>query len=320
MTTLTFNPFGTSTSVNTSVDAELLSENKSTQHTTLNYCQIVSPPNQSLEKTAKHKDPWGLFISIEQADAVGFTPNKNWTQTTVEFNPDKPIAVDGYISRIVSLCFLRRSQIEVEKATDNGWTYLGLAYKKGSITEEGKLGNSDYKLYRFRTRNIVLIMDYETKTPLHTLPLSLGFARGVGAGVGAALNDFYRQTDAALAKAAGVKPTSYNGLVHALSIFNFVLTPTKNEGKAPFIAPSMYLVPPSEKINGSSVINQGGRSVELKTVPLSSLFIDKKSETGETISSFYDCFEYFESREPEQEKEAIEVVDSLPSDLDNLPF
>ena len=67
----------------------------------------------------------------------------------------------------------RSAAIEVQEKMNNGWKYVGEAYRKGKLTKYGELASKDREYYRLRTRYLLLFLD-ENNSPLHHIPRSIG--------------------------------------------------------------------------------------------------------------------------------------------------
>ncbi len=149
------------------------------------YAQIHNPDNLSLSQIKQFNIPWGLFIATEQAELVELRVPDHFTSTRLVFDQDTPQQreVDGFLTQHLRLSLIHRSNIEVQEKTENGWQYLGEAYKKGKLTIYGELANRQRENYRLRTRYLILVLDNNNE-PLHRIPLRLGLGAGTGGSIG----------------------------------------------------------------------------------------------------------------------------------------
>ncbi len=289
------------TTVNDSLIAEFKGK-KANSKQKLNFIQLASPPNTSLKEIERNKFAWGVFLPLEQAEAIGFKPNKDYQLTNFTFglarNEDKE--VPGYLTRHLRLSFIKRSEPEIEERTDKGWKYLGKAYSNGELTKYGQLAEKDKKQYRMRTRNLILLLDKDN-SPLHVLPLSFGFSRGIGGSVSNALSDFYSQCDSVIAELSkDLEGTQYNDLIHSRCVFDVEFKLHKNTN-APFFVPAKYLVPTLQETGIEVIKTQSERQVTTVTELFQNLYISENSETGQTINSLFEAFESFSTRTTEIE-------------------
>jgi len=254
-------------------DTEIVESNK------LPYCQIQNPPNISLSQIEKMNSPWGWFIPSEQAEQAEFNLPDYWTPTRLSFGEDTPNPrhIDGFLTRKIKVVVLHQSNIEVQEKADNGWRYIGLAYKSGQLTPEGQLAEDERLNYRKRTRYLLFFLNDKNEL-LHPEPIKIGMNAGVGAAFNGELKEFRTEIEAIFFAQRGEKQQQLSTRAHSLTIFDAEFGLHKTEGKSPYIYPCIRSTP-----DKSNTITRRERQVELKHLPLEQLVILGKSDTGKII-------------------------------------
>ncbi len=254
------------------------------------YCQVQNPENLSLSKIEQFNIPWGIFIPTDQAELVDLTVPDHFTPTHLVFDQDKPNQreVDGFLTQHIRFSLIHRSNIEVQEKTDNGWQYVGKAYRKGKITKYGQLANKDRESYRLRTRYLLLFLD-ENNEPLHRVPLRLGLGAGTGGSLGEEIKVFRGEIERIFFKLRQQPQKALSDRAHALTVLDIKLGVQKGDGKAPFVCPVQRLAPAIDQVGKEKVAERrGDRSVKLLGTAIQSLMIPKSSETGQLILSLWD--------------------------------
>ncbi len=262
------------------------------------YAQIHNPDNLSLSQIKQFNIPWGLFIATEQAELVELTVPDHFTPTSLVFDQDTPQQreVDGFLTQHLRFSLIHRSNIEVQEKTENGWQYLGEAYKKGKLTIYGELANRQRENYRLRTRYLLLLLD-DNNEPLHRIPLRLGLGAGTGGSIGEEVKVFRGEIERVFFKLRGQSQKALSDRAHALTVLDIQLGVHKGDGKAPFVCPAVRLAPAVDLVGVEKVVERrGDRTVKLVGTPIQDLMLPKSSETGQLILSLWDEYQDFPTK------------------------
>ena len=273
-------------------------DNEITASESIPYCQVANPDNLSLSQIKQFNIPWGLFIATEQAELVELRVPDHFTSTRLVFDQDTPQQreVDGFLTQHIRFSLIHRSNIEVQEKTENGWQYLGEAYKKGKLTMYGELANRQRENYRLRTRYLILFLD-DNNEPLHRIPLRLGLGAGTGGSIGEEVKVFRGEIERVFFKLRGQPQKALSDKAHALTVLDIQLGVHKGDGKAPFVCPAVRLAPAVEQVGTEKVVERrGDRSVKLVGSPIESLMLPKSSQTGQLILSLWDEYKDFPTK------------------------
>ena len=262
------------------------------------HCQVVNPDNVTEAQMKKLGGAtYGLFISQEQAELVGFTPDDRWESETLSFGTDETVEIEGHLTTTMDLVVLHRSNLEVQEKTDKGWRFAGLAYEGGLKTEIGLTAEGDRENYRRIVRYLVMFLNADGQF-MHESPLQLTAKGGFGGSFGSCLRDFYKEADQAYIKEsrkAGhkVKGGRLNRYAQAFLRFAAELGyQPKQADASPFAVVNSRIA-----VNGeaglSKEIKMNDRVVTLTTVTLPMIMIPKSSEMGQVITGFYEEHEGF---------------------------
>ncbi len=262
------------------------------------YCQIHNPDNLSLSQIKQFNIPWGVFIPNEQAELVELRVPDHFTPTSLVFDQDKPTErhIDGFLTQHIRFSLIHRSNIEVQEKTDNGWQYVGMAYRKGKLTRYGEFTHQNRDSYRLRTRYLILFLD-DNNEPLHHIPLRLGLGAGTGGSLGEEIKVFRGEIERVFFKLRQQPQKALSDKAHALTVVDINLGVHKGDGKAPFVCPSLRLAPAIDQVGVEKVVDRkGDRSVKLVGTPIQDLMLPKSSETGQLILSLWDEYKDFPTK------------------------
>jgi hypothetical protein len=277
----------------------VLEGQESKEREKLPHAQVATPRTVLIEDVREHS--WGFFIPKEQAEVACFEPDDNWNETVIVI-PSQPInkKIDGYIATKLRMVFIYRSGIEIQKRSFDGtsWDFLGEGYLKGKKTEACLLADKDTsnpKIYRYRTRNIVLFLD-ENNQPLSTSPFTLGFGKGVGVTVTTAYKDFIKRMDFVIARASGRKATRFKNDIHARYVFEVELGLHQNNGQNLFVVPKTNSIPTSnpQEIGLTQSLISYGRSCSTRAVNYLDLFLGAKETDQEALDIVQDTLEIYQ--------------------------
>ena len=272
-------------------------DNELTAVTTIPWLQVINHPKLSAEKAQRLGEPWGIFLSAENAEAVNFTANDDWEFTEVEFKPGTKNA--GLISRSIRAVFVHRSGLEVQARGESGrWEFLDLAYRGGKITPSGEHARDNREDYRKVTRSLLYLLGQDNK-PLHTSPLQFTTRGAFGAALGVDLGNHYAQFENVFFKSQGrpVKAINASGrsrIVYAASLgVDFAGFEAKGLNPAIYMAARQCAVTKPENLVSKDVQDCMGRDQLLQGVMLSTLFIPSSSEFGQQLANDFALYESF---------------------------
>ncbi len=262
------------------------------------YAQIQNPKNLSLSEIKQYNVPWGIFIPTDQAELVDLTVPDHFIPTRLVFDQDTPQQreIDGFLTQHIRFVLIHRSAtIEVQEKMNNGWKYIGEAYRKGKLTKYGELASKDREYYRLRTRFLFLFLD-ENNEPLHHIPLRLGLGAGTGGSLSEEIRVFRSEIERVFFKLRKQPQKALSDRGHALTVLDIKLGVHKGEGKSPFVCPLERLAPAIDKIGVEKVVERRERKVKLVGTPIESLMIPKSSETGQLILSLWEQYQDFPTK------------------------
>ena len=262
------------------------------------YCQVQNPKNLSLSEIRQYNVPWGIFVPTDQAEFVELATLDYFTPTRLIFDQDTPQQreIDGFLTQHIRFVLIHRSAaIEVQEKMNNGWKYVGEAYRKGKITKYGELASQDREYYRLRTRYLLLFLD-ENNKPLHHIPLRLGLGAGTGGSISEEIKVFRGEIERVFFKLRQHPQKALSDRAHALTVLDIKLGVHKGDGKAPFVCPVERLAPAIEQVGVEKVVERRERKVKLVGRPIESLMIPKSSETGQLILSLWEQYQDFPTK------------------------
>lgn len=284
---------------------------------TLAHCQVINPPNLPVSQLDKIKPPYGFFIPLDKAEEVGFYPTANWQLTEVEFGEGKKSAtVQGYLSTKCRMVILHRSPIEVEGLdAEDRYYYLGVAYKRGQITEVGQQAKTSVKvgtksMFRTRTRMLVFFLDEENNL-LHNSPLKLTSRGGFGGSFGNELRQYYEEVNKVFSKLKKKSGMQLSPAALARVAVDISLGYHKGEGKAPFACVKSRLAPAIDQVGMVKMAERRDYEVQLTGVPIESLLISGSTDSGKALIQAYKDYETFALPNAGN---ADKVIESEPED------
>ncbi len=262
------------------------------------FCQVQNPKNLSLSEIRQYNVPWGIFVPTDQAELVELATLDDFTPTHLVFDQDTPQQreIDGFLTQHIRFVLIHRSAgIEVQEKMNNGWKYVGKAYRKGKLTRYGELASKDREFYRLRTRYLLLFLD-ENNSPLHSVPLRLGLGAGTGGSLSEEIRVFRSEIERVFFKLRQQPQKALSDRGHALTVLDIKLGIHKGDGKAPFVCPVERLAPAIDQIGVEKVVERRERQVKLVGTAIESLMIPKSSETGQLILSLWDQYRDFPTK------------------------
>ena len=141
------------------------------------WCQIINPRYDNSEM-----QPYGLAIRVDNAKAVGFTPDDNWQQVDYSFSTGEIQQL--FISNTPRLIIIRRGPLSL-KNRDTG-------EKIGTLKDHYDAFLTDKLKFKTYTRHLIYLLD-ENKKFLHKLPLQLTVNGAAGASFSKAYYDYNKQ-------------------------------------------------------------------------------------------------------------------------------
>ena len=262
------------------------------------FCQVQNPKNLSLSEIKQYNVPWGIFVPTDQAELVELATLDYFTPTSLVFDQDTPQerSIDGFLTQHIRFVLIHRSvAIEVQEKMNNGWKYVGEAYRKGKLTKYGELATKDREYYRLRTRFLLLFLD-ENNEPLHHIPLKLGLGAGTGGSLSEEIKVFRGEIERVFFKLRKQPQKALSDRAHALTVLDIKLGVHKGDGKAPFVCPVERLAPAIEQVGVEKVVERRERQVKLVGRAIQSLMIPKSSETGQLILSLWEQYQDFPTK------------------------
>ena len=271
-------------------------DNELTTASVIPWLQVVNHPKLSQEKAEKLEEPWGVFLSAENAEIVGFTADENWGFAEVEFGSEK---VPGLISRSIRAVFVHRSGLEVQSKGETGrWEFVDLAYRNGKITEAGEAARDDREFYRKVNRNLLYIVGTDNQ-PLHNQPLQFTTRGAFGASLGVDLQAHYAQFEQVFFKsqnrpAKTINESGRSRIVYAASLgVDFSGFEAKGLNPALYMASRQCAVTKPENLVTKEVKDRMDRPQILRGVMLSELFVPAASPFGQQLSNDFALYETF---------------------------
>jgi len=158
-----------------------------------------------------------INFPIAKAEQAEFNLPDYWTPTRLSFGEDTPNPrhIDGFLTRKIKVVVLHQSNIEVQEKADNGWRYIGLAYKSGQLTPEGQLAEDERLNYRKRTRYLLFFLNDKNEL-LHPEPITIGMNAGVGAAFSNELKEFRKEIETIYFAQRGEKQQQLSTRAHSL--------------------------------------------------------------------------------------------------------
>lgn len=183
------------------------------------WCQIVTPRYDDREL-----QPHGLGITLDNARAVGFTPNADWQQVEYVFSTGEIQKL--YVNKVPRLLVVRRGPLSL-KNRETG-------EKIGTFKQNYDAFVADKLKYKTYTRQLIFLVG-EDKKFLHKLPLQLTVNGASGASFSKAYYDFNKQNrqltgfvgelEKAYADYRQQPVTAKGALFHAHGIFCPIIAP-----------------------------------------------------------------------------------------------
>ena len=304
-------------------------DNEISTASTIPWLQVINHPKLSAEKAEKLGEPWGIFISAENAEAVEFSADDDWGFVEAEFASGK---TPGLIARNLRAVFLHRSDLEVQIKNEKGrWQFVDLAYRRGKITAAGTAAFQDRENYRKVTRNLIYIVGSDNR-PLHSVPLQFTTRGAFGASLGVDVAAHYAQFEKVFFKSQNrpvktINPSGRSRIVYSAAIgVDFAGFETKGLNPALYMAARQCAVTDPANLIVKDVADSMGRPQRLQGVMLSSLFISKDSPFGQQLANDFALYESFpqprvEESEPDSSVSAPqENVDRALHLDDDMPF
>ncbi len=141
------------------------------------WCQMINPRADNSEQL------YGLAIRVDNAKAVGFTPNANWQSVDYTFSTGEIQQL--FISNTPRLVIVRRGPLSL-KSRETG-------EKIGTLKEHYDAFITDKLKFKTYTRHLIYLVD-ENKKFLHKLPLQLTLNGASGASFSKAYYDYNKQS------------------------------------------------------------------------------------------------------------------------------
>jgi hypothetical protein len=259
------------------------------------FAQIMNPPNVDDDVIVDSNLPYGIFISMENAEKVNFRPDASWKKAKKKFTgATEP--TEGYISLNPRIVFLHTAPLEVSYRGDDGKTEnLGLAYKAGKPTEAGiKAGiapkeGKKQQGYSLNTRNLVFFVG-ANKELLHDEPLSFKSRGMLGNYLAKELPRFHLECATYLnPNSKGFPPN-----VKSLLILDLELDYTRNEGTSPFIRFKSRAFPTKDEVGVSKKAQtKNGLEFTLIGKTFEDLAISKSTPQAATILAAWESNKQF---------------------------
>lgn len=307
------------------------------------WCQIVSPPRgRTSSELKKGGYPLGIFITKENAEAVGFQPESPWKETVLvrENKNGEEEEIEGYITDEATFLIIHSSQTEVQKRGDRGYTFMGMAYGKNGLTPEGQLvadrvpDPETDKPPAFCTRYLLVFVG--SNGFMQSAPLALSARSAFRATFNNAVGHYKKamaQAFAADQRSKGKKVTgsgmSEFFLAHCLQTVHLTFFNPPGDRSA-YSYPNAYLEPTNkaELVGQSKEIEQDDghgnkRKVTLLGVDYKNLIIPITSEQGQQIASWfqeYDSFPLPNQGRDQAEEESRQFSGSGHFDVAGIEF
>lgn len=274
------------------------------ESTSIPYAQMIRLPNMAVSMIEKAGLPWGIFVTLDQAEKVNFKPDANWTAQDVTFESNgKEEIVSGYISHRLHLSVIRFADVEIQEKTATGWQFLDVMFRDGKQTEAAAKVEHDKENHRRANRSLVLFLGDDNQ-PLHDAPLQLNFNGAFGASFGSELKEFYKETANVFAKKAAqagvkIKGSYFDDKTKALALFDGEIAWVKPDSdKAPSFFVKARKAPAIDQVGVVKTVTRKTKKgketeVTLTGVPLGQVLLKKSSELAQTIHRYFDEHESF---------------------------
>ena len=159
------------------------------------WIQIVNPPNvKNLSKI--EENDWGLWLSSENADTIGFSAEKDPNWRFVDLNNGWENST-GFLSHATRFLVVHQSDIEVHKKSPSGkgWQFVDLAYKNGVKTPAMEECESSNKTkIRSVVRTLILLLG-KNNEPLHNGVVQCTMRGVLGASFGSQYREFKNESN-----------------------------------------------------------------------------------------------------------------------------
>jgi hypothetical protein len=271
----------------------------------LPYLQVIHAGSKNAKALDKDDLSYGLAITAENAEAVGFN-TAAWVEgEDIAIHPLTQATIEhGWVGRTVNMVPIAISELEVQQKINDQWRFAGLAYEGGKVTRWGELcaeETGDDKQYRKVRRWLVILLG-DDLTPLHERPLQLTSRGAFGASLSQEYFDFQAELGQAYrkgAKAAGrsVKGGRFTKSAQAFTIFpariGYNIPEAKDRSAFTCIVERLQPVADAAEVGHTSEIKRGDRVVKVTGCHYSQLMISRGSELGQMVASLTAEFEDF---------------------------
>lgn len=263
----------------------------------LPYCQIINAGGKVAKNIEKDPYSYGILIPDDSAEAVDFTPDENWVHgEEISIHPQSQATVNGYLARYVMVSAISYSDLEIQENAGNRWRFIGLAYRKGNLTEAGQKYNDakgdQESPYRMVRRWLLLFLGKDLK-PLHSRPLQFTMKGAFGSSFSQEYQKFQTELGQAYRQAmkAQFPDRKISGAVLSKSAQALTLFPAtlgfhipKDSNRSTFTCISERIAPAfGDKVGTVIEEERGERKIKLTGYNVQGLMIPAKSELGQTI-------------------------------------
>jgi hypothetical protein len=273
------------------------------------WIQIVNPPNVKNLKKITEND-WGLWLSKENAEAIGFNPDgdPNWKFVDLENNWENSV---GYLSHATRFMVVHQSEMEVQEKSASGkaWKFVDVAYKYGFMTEAMERCQESSEM-RFVVRALLILLG-KNNEPLHDGVVQFTMRGVLGASFGSQYREFKKEANklffAKLNKPE--KRLADDVLNRFVFPFSMAIAPPKTSEASPSIYVSGRA---SLAVEANTAIEVYGRKVNLFAQSFESLYQGKDSLLGQKLATYR--AEYSDFPLPRTQKLEQQVPDEFYGD------
>lgn len=289
------------------------------------WAQVVNPKNMSLADIRKFKLPWGIFIAGDQATQLGFKPDANWTETSIEFVENEP--KPGFITNKLRMVVLHRAATEVQKYNGSRWEYLDLFFNNGWVDKLKSMPPIEKKNYRTLSRFLVIFLDSNNQA-LHNGVLQISLRGAFATAIGKQLTEYYKDLEKAFYAQFNAPAKTIKAEGRARLVVDFGLTLHRHESNSPSIYAGTVSQPTLEKGAHKDFTTTLGKAIKYVGADIKDLVIPIETPLGKQIISYFKEYNYFAlpnkgyGEKPTQPipaavKEAVEELDNAE---DIMPF
>ncbi|MBD1871917.1 hypothetical protein H6F75_00335 [Nodosilinea sp. FACHB-131] len=273
----------------------------------LPYVQIINAGGKNAKLLDKNPLGFGIAISADNAQAVGFRPDVNWTEgEDIPIHPQSTATIEhGWVAQKINLVVLHSSQIEVQEKVNDRWRFLGVAWESNSRTKWGQLfeDSKDDKDCPYRqVKRFLLMFLGEDGQPLHDRPLQLTAKGAFRVSLNSEVQAFQKELGAAYREASRVAGKKASGAAFSKSAAAYIAMPMtvgyhipKDADKSAFtcIVARHQPVNGADKTGKTATLDQNDRKVQVTGGRWSDYMIPKTSELGQVIRDLFLEFEAF---------------------------